>query len=98
MKTIKQMIDDLKQSLKNTLTKDSSKEDIDRVDGFCKELDNVEQGHNQVVKEKQDITEMYIKAVKNQGTTEKPKEETPTEPRSLEDIAKEVVEKDNATK
>ena len=95
MAQINDLIAKLKESLNATLTKDSSPEDIKRIDGFKSELDGIEQEANKTLQEKSEVTELYIKAVKNQGSTDAPKEEVGDNPRTLEEIAIDVVNKDS---
>lgn len=94
MPTINELIAKAKENLKATLSKESSADDIKRIDGFCAELDGIEQEANNIIKEKTDITDMYIKAVKNQGSADQPKDDEDAKPKSLEDIATEVINKD----
>ena len=94
MPTINELIAKVKENLKATITTESSADYIKKVDGFVSELDGIEQEANHIIKEKSDITDMYIKAVKNQGSTEQPKDEEDAKPKSLEDIATEVINKD----
>ena len=94
MPTINELIAKVKGDLKATLTSNSSAEEIKRVDGFVSELDGIEQEANNIIKEKTDITDMYIKAVKNQGSPEQPKDDEDAKPKSLEEIATEVINKD----
>lgn len=94
MPTINELIAKVKENLKATLTSNSSAEEIKRVDGFVSELDGIEQEANNIIKEKSDITDMYIKAVKNQGSTEQAEDEKEAKPKSLEEIGTEVINKD----
>lgn len=94
MPTINELIAKVKENLKATLTSNSSAEEIKRVDGFVSELDGIEQEANNIIKEKSDITDMYIKAVKNQGSPEQAEDEKEAKPKSLEEIATEVINKD----
>ena len=93
MAKINDLIANFKEKLNEGLSKDSSAEDIKKVDGLKAQLDEIENEANITLKEKADVTEMYIKSMKNQGSEDKPKDEN-KEPRSLEEIAKDVVEQD----
>lgn len=90
--TIQEKIKFLKESHHLKLTKDSSPEDIKADEDFAKALDEIEQEYNQVVKDKQEVTDLYIKASKGQGSTTS--EEDKKEPRSLEEIGKAIIEQD----
>ena len=96
MAKINDLIAGFKASLKDGLKPDSSADDIKRIDSLCSKLDEIESEANTTLKDKADITDMYIQAVKNQGSVEAPKEDNGEKtPRSLEEIAQEVVAKDN---
>ena len=83
----------VKESLNATLTKDSTPEEIKGIEALCSQIDEIEQDYNQVVKEKQEVTDLYIGKVKNEGSKEDPAEDSNKEPRSLEEIADELVKK-----
>ena len=91
--TIQDKIKALKESHHSKLTKDSTAEEIKADEDFAKALDDIEQDYNQVVKDKQEVTDLYIKASKGQGSATPPKEEN-KEPRSLEEIGKDILEQD----
>ena len=96
METMKAKIDALKTQLASSLTKDSTPEQIKEVEGYKKSLDEIEQKYDEVVKEKQEVTELYIQSQKNQGskdlTDDADKEK---QPRSLEEIAQDILDKDS---
>ena len=90
--TIQEKIKVLKESHHSKLTKDSSPEDIKADEDFAKALDDIEQEYNQVVADKQEVTDLYIKATKGQGSTTS--EEENKEPRSLEEIGQAILDQD----
>lgn len=65
---IKDLIKGIKDKMLGTLTKESSKEQIDFVNGIITELDSVDGEAETLIKEKQDVTELYVKAMKGSGT------------------------------
>ena len=89
---IQAKINGLKERLHSTLTKDSTPEQIKEVEAREKELDELATEYDKVVKEKQEVTDLYIKASKNQGSKDAPSEEE-KQPRSLEEIANEEINK-----
>ena len=91
--TIQEKIKALKESHHAKLTKDSTPEEIKTDEDFAKSLDEIEQDYNQVVKDKQEVTDLYIKVSKGQGSSNPPEEES-KEPRSLEEIGKAILEQD----
>ena len=85
----------LKESIHASLTKDSTPEQIKDVEAKEKELDEIADGFNEEVKKRQEVTDLYIQASKNQGSKDAPKDDDQEkQPRSLEEIAQEVVSKD----
>lgn len=93
MKTIQEKIATLKEQHHSKLTAESTAEEIKADEDFAKALDDIEQDYNQVVKDKQEVTDLYIKATKGQGSKTPPKEEK-QEPRSLEEIGQAILEQD----
>lgn len=83
----------LKESMNNRLTKDSPKEQIDFIAKSNEELDSLQKDYEKLKAEKSEIQDMYIKAIRSAGSTEKPKEETPANPRTLEEIGAEIIAK-----
>lgn len=94
MAKINDLISNFKKKLKDGITTDTSADEIARVDSLCAELDGIEQEANLNLKETSDMKDMYIKAIKNQGSKEAPKEEGATTPRTLEEIANAEVKND----
>ena len=92
---IQAKINSLKEKIHATLTKDSTPEDIKAVEAKEQALDEIQADIDTIIKEKQEVTDLYIQASKNQGSSEKPTEEKEEkQPRSLEEIAQEVIAKD----
>ena len=91
--TIQEKIKALKESHHSKLTQYSTAEEIKADEEFAKALDDIEQDYNQVVKDKQEVTDLYIKASRGQGS-KNPPEEDRKEPRNLEEIGKAILEQD----
>ena len=98
MDKIKQLIAGLKESLKGNLNANSTPDDIKKVDGLCANLDEIEQESLKVDNARKEVTDMYIKAVKNQGSTEKPKDEESKEDTSLESIGQKILDEEKTNK
>ena len=91
-KTMNELIEALKKSMRSSLTKDSSPDDIKKVESYEKSLDEMNEEHNRVVKEKEEVTQLYIEASKKDvGSKDSPEDEDKQEATSLEDIAQELV-------
>ena len=91
--TIQEKIKALKESNHSKLTQDSTAEEIKADEDFAKALDEIEQEYNKVVKDKQEVTDLYIKASRGQGSNNPPDEDK-KEPRSLEEIGQDILEQD----
>lgn len=92
---IQAKINALKESIHASLTKDSSADDIKAVEDKEKALDEILTDVETLKKEKQEVTDLYIQASKNQGSKDAPSDEQKEkQPRSLEEIAQEVISKD----
>ena len=92
----KSLIEGIKQNINGLVNGDSSKELIDTIERANKDLDTACQEYDGQTLRLHDMTEAYIKAKKLEGSDEQPKEETHIEnkPKSLEEIAQEIVNKD----
>ena len=89
---IKEIVEKLKADNLAKLNKDSSKEDIDAVNATNKELDGISEESEVLIKKNQDITEMYVEAIKSSGGKSPDKEEGEGEtPKSLEEYIQEAM-------
>ena len=96
MQTIKEKIESLKGKFDSSLTKDSTPEEIKEVEARKQELDAIEQEYEKIVKEKQEVTELYIQSQKNQGSKSLPEDEDKEKtPRSLEEIGQSIIDRDS---
>ena len=93
----KQQIQQLKDLANSLMNGDSPKEVIDTIGKINDSLDSVNAEYDDKTKRLHDMTEAYIHAKTNEGSSDKPKEEIKpeeTKPKSLEEIAKELIDKD----
>lgn len=92
---IQAKINALKESIHASLTKDSTPDQIKDVEAKEKELDEIANEFTEEVKRRQEVTDLYIQASKNQGSKDAPSDDQKKkQPRSLEEIAQEVISKD----
>ena len=91
MGKMQDMISAFKKSLNASLTKDSSANDIKKVKDFEKNLDSIQEEYDNVVKDKEEVTKLYIEVSKKDvGSKDAPKEDDEEPVTDLEDIAKEI--------
>ena len=89
------IINNMKSSLKDLITPESSKEYIEKISSLDKSLDEVVGAHENTTKELQEIKDLYIKGVKEYGF-KTPSNDNPTkheEPKSLDDILQDNLDK-----
>ena len=96
--TIKEQVAALKSKMNNRLTKESPKETIDFIAEVNKDLDSLQEKVETLEKEKAEIQEMYIGAVRSSGSKEAPKEEEEKKPRTMEEIGAEIKAKEDGGK
>lgn len=93
----KSLVESIKQQVNSLMNGDSPKEVIDAIGKVNEDLDTASKEYESQNVRLHDMTEAYIKAKKLEGSSETPKEEqqeTGTKPKSLEEIAKEIVNKE----
>lgn len=96
---VEELLATLKGQLRSSLTKDSSADDIKKVESYEKQIDEVVSEHGKVVKEKEEVTQLYIEASKKDiGSKDEPEDESKEQVTSLEDIAQELVDKQSQDK
>lgn len=94
MKTFSELLQSIKTDIQATINADSSKEQIDKTNDICSNLDELAKTHEGTVTELHDIKDAYIKSIRQSGSSEKPKDETePPQPRSLESIVADLQKK-----
>lgn len=98
---IQELLANLKSTIQGTLSKDSSKEDIDRVNGLTAQIDSISQEADTIIKDKSDITELYVEAMKHQGSKEVVNDgasDAEDKPKSLEECIQEELAKQDDKK
>ena len=89
------IINNIKSSLKDLMTPESSKELIEKVSSLDKSLDEVVNAHENTTKELQEIKDLYIKGVKEYGF-KTPSNENPIEqpkPKTLDELMQDNLDK-----
>lgn len=81
----------IKESLNNSLTAESPKETIDLIAKVNGDLDDLAKDYSTLKTEKTEIQDMYIKSIRTAGSTEKPQDEEPPAPKTLEQIGQEII-------
>lgn len=91
MEKFEELIKALKDDLKKQITTESTTDQIATIEKLEKQVDDLSASHQILVDEHKKMKDLYIQNVVNYGSAEKPKEQGT--PRSLEEIAKEVLAK-----
>lgn len=85
--TIEELLKNIKTKVQETVNADSSKEQIDKVNDICSDIDEVGKTHQNTLTELHDIKDAYIKSIRTSGSSDKPKEPNePEKPKTLEEI------------
>lgn len=82
------IINNMKSSLKDLITPESSKEYIEKISSLDKSLDEVVSAHENTTKELQETKDLYIRSVKEFGF-KNPSNDNPTKeekPKTLDEI------------
>lgn len=87
------MLNKLREQVKALLNEKSTKEDVDKIALIDKQIDEVEKAQQETQKKYQEMQTDYINLVKNTGFKTPENSAEKTEPRSLEEIAKEILSK-----
>lgn len=92
MEKIKALIEQMKKNNLATLNKDSKKEEIEAVNTANANLDKVLEEAQAIDGRRQEVTEMYVNAVKSSGSTKEDEDKGESDkPKSLEECIEEVV-------
>ena len=91
MEKFEELIEALKDDLKKQITTESTTDQIATIEKLEKQVDDLASSHQTLVDEHKKMKDLYIQNVVNYGSAEKPKDQST--PRSLEEIAKEVLAK-----
>ena len=89
--TFKERIDALKTKFQSRIKEDSSQEEIDEVNSLVGELGEIENEHNQLSQEHAKTKEAIVRMVLNQGSSDKPGDDTDgSKPKTIEECVAEV--------
>ena len=91
MPKFEELIEALKDSLKKQITTESTTDQIASINALEKQVDDLSASHQTLVDEHKKMKELYIQNVVNYGSADKPKDQST--PRTLEEIAREVLAK-----
>lgn len=89
MTKTKELINAVKTSLRNLITKDTPQEDIDKITEIDKQIDKVSESHNHMAEEYGSLKDKYIDVIKMSGTTEVPAGEKKA--RSFEEVCGDII-------
>ena len=92
--TFKERLDALRNQVKASLTPESSKEDIEKVNATTAELDELEKEHDVVVNENAKFKDTIVKMVLQEGDSKQPQDASgEATPKSIEEIVAEELNK-----
>ncbi len=86
----KEQIEALKDKVKGMITNDLSTEQVKAYGDLVEDIDKVGDAHQELVKEHSELKDLYIKSVKNYGTSDKPQNENDNKGKSFEEIMSEI--------
>ena len=92
----KDLVAQIKTQVNGLMNGDSPKEVIDAIGKINEDLDNASKEYDNQTGRLQEMTEAYIKARKLEGSSEEPKPNAVEEskPKTLQEIAQEIVNKE----
>ena len=88
--TFKEKVEALKSKFSSKITNESTPEEIEEINGYVAELDELSEEHNVVVAKNEKLTNTIVKMVTKEGSDKTPPDdETGSKPLSIEEcIAK----------
>lgn len=96
--TFEETMKKVKDSLKDIMTKDGiNDKELEKFTELNSQVDELDKSHKELVESHSKMKDKYIDAITNYGTKQTP-EEVGGSPRSMEDIAKDILAKDHANK
>ena len=88
------LLNNLKESIKEMLTKDKTPQEIEKISGLDKKLDELDTEYKNVIQENSQLKDSLIASVKNSGFKSNNQEENIEEqPKTFEELALKIVEK-----
>ena len=95
MKTWKEQVDSLKAKFTSKITAESSIEEIEAINADVAEIDALDTAHNEVITENAKLKDTIARLVSNEGSGDKPKDDTDgSKPLNIEECMAEI-EKQN---
>lgn len=92
--TLAERLASLKTKLKAKIKPESSTEEINEINDLIKELDEVENSHNEVVTENAKFKDVIVRMTLNTGDGKKPEDESGgSKPKTIEECVAEELEK-----
>lgn len=92
--TLAERLASLKAKLKAKIKPESSTEEINEINDLIKELDEVENSHNEVVTENAKFKDVIVRMALNTGDGKKPEDESGgSKPKTIEECVAEELEK-----
>ena len=92
--TLAERLASLKAKLKAKIKPESSTEEINEINDLMKELDEVENSHNEVVAENAKFKDVIVRMALNTGDGKKPEDESGgSKPKTIEECVAEELEK-----
>ena len=87
----KEQVDALKAKFKGKIKDDSSQEEIEEINGLIAEIDALDSAHTALEEEHAKTKESLVRLVINQGSSDKPKDESGgSKPKTIEECVAEV--------
>ena len=95
MKNFEDLLNAVNTSLNSMVSSESTTEQIEKVNSIKTQLEELQKSHNNLVEEHSKIKDLYIESVKNYGTAVAGSNEIgQKQPRTLEQIAQEILNKE----
>lgn len=89
--TLKEQIQSLKSKIQAKINESSSQEEIDEVNAFITELDEIDTAYDNLNQEHAKTKEALVRMVVNQGSSDKPRDDTDgSKPKTIEECVAEV--------
>lgn len=93
MENFEETLNKIKSDLNSLITSETKDEDIEKLKNLNNELDSINSKHKEVVNAYASMKDKYIESITKMGTTQVASETGEKKPRTLEEIAQEVISK-----
>jgi len=93
MKKYAEQLESLSKAINDLINGDSTNEFINAINGIKSQVDGLSEIHNKTEKDLSEMKDLYIGAIKNEGSKDAPKSDIPEpqKPKTLEELASEVI-------